>query len=66
MRTNRNDPTANAAIGAVDRELKRMRREAERLRALRRRGHLTPAQEERVRARYTGIFRHIWTEVMES
>ena len=48
MRMNRNDPTANAAIGAVDRELKRTRREAERL-----------------RARYTRIFCHIWTEVMD-
>lgn len=65
MRTNRNDPTANAAIGAVDRELKRMRREAERLRALRQRGQLTPEQEEQARARYTGIFRPIWAEVME-
>lgn len=65
MRMNRNDPTANAAIGAVDRELKRMRREAEHLRTMRQRGHLTPEQEERARARYTGIFRPIWTEVME-
>lgn len=65
MRFHRSDPTANAAIGAVDKELKQMRKEAERLRSLRRSNRLTPAQEEQARRRFTGIFRPIWKEVME-
>ena len=37
-------PTANAAMGAVDKELSRMRKEAARPKALHRQGRLTPQQ----------------------
>ena len=51
------DPTANRAVGALERELKMMRREAERIRALRRSNLLTPEEERRARRRFRGIYR---------
>jgi len=51
------DPTANAAIGAVDRQLRRMRREAEQIALLNRQGKFTPEMEAAARRRFTGIFR---------
>jgi len=62
MRNYRNDPTANAAIGAVDRQLKRMRKEAEQLGRLRRAGKLTHEEEMKARARFRGIFKHLLDE----
>ncbi len=53
------DPTANAAIGTVDKEFKTMRKIAERLKALRKSGRLTPEAEARARSQFTGIFSHI-------
>lgn len=58
------DPTANAAIGAVDRELKLMRKEAERIRSLRQRGQLTPGEEARARRRFAGIYRRLLLEAL--
>jgi len=57
MRYLHSDPTANAAVGAADRQLAGMRREAERIRALRLSGQLTRREEELARRRFIGIFR---------
>lgn len=51
------NPTANAAIGAVDREMKLLRKEAKLLRQRYLRGLLTPEEETRARRRFTGIYR---------
>ena len=60
----RNDPTANAAIGAIDRELRQKARQAERLREKKRRGELTPEEEREARRNFTGIFRHLLEEAL--
>lgn len=65
MKYHRADPTANAAIGAADRELKQKRREAERLRALLQSGQLTPEMEEQARRRFTGIFKPILEKALK-
>ena len=59
------DPTANASIGAVDKELKRMEKRAKELRELRRNGKLTPEAEALARRQFTGIFRPILRKAME-
>lgn len=65
MRNYRNDPTANTAIGAVDRELHRKRKAAKRAARLIRSGRLTWEKESRIRARFTGIFRRVLEEALE-
>jgi len=51
------DPTANRAIGSVDREIRRMKKEAERIRVLRLSNLLTFEEERRARCRFIGIYR---------
>ena len=51
------DPTANAAIGAVDREIRILRRQAGQIRRRRRQGLLTPQEEARARRLFVGIHR---------
>lgn len=58
------DPTANAAIGAVDKELRRMRREAAQLRKRREQGRLTRAEELSARRRFRGIYRRLLEEAL--
>ena len=65
MSNYRSDPTANAAIGAVDRELKQMRKRAEQIRARHRKGLLTRQEELNARMQFTGIFRHLLREAVE-
>ena len=56
MRTH-SDPTAGAAIGAMDRELRQMKKKAMLYRTLRQNGHWTPAMEQRVRREFSGFYR---------
>ena len=64
MKYNRSNPTANAAIGAVDKELAQMRKEAARLKALKRQGRLLPAQEQAARQKFTGIYKRLLEEAL--
>ena len=64
-RCTHSDPTANAAIGAVDRQLRRMRREAEHIASLRRQGRFTPEMEAEARRRFIGIFRPILEKALQ-
>lgn len=59
------DPTANAAIGAVDKEIHRMRRKAARIRALRQRGQLSLEEEAAVRRQFVGIYRRLLDEALD-
>lgn len=59
------DPTANAAIGAVDREIRMMRRRAEQIRHRRQKGLLTPEEEARARRQFVGIYRRFLREALE-
>ncbi len=65
MSNYRSDPTANAAIGAVDRELKMMRKEAERLGQRYRKGLLTVAEETAARKKFIGIYRRLLTDALK-
>jgi hypothetical protein len=53
------DITGNTAAGNLDRELKKMRKEAETLAQLQKRGKLSYEQVMSARRRFTGIYRHI-------
>lgn len=65
MSNYRPDPTANAAIGAVDKEIRLKAKRAKRIKELRQRGLLTPAAEAQARREFTGIFRHLLKEALE-
>ena len=58
------NPTANAAIGTVDREIRMMRRRAEEIRRRRRKGLLTPQEEALARREFTGIYRRFLLEAL--
>ncbi len=64
MSYNYNDPTANAALGAFDRELRNARKQGQRLRDLRRSGRLTYEEERRTLDRLRGVFRRAAEEEM--
>ena len=59
------NPTEHAAIGAVDRELKQMRKKAQQLKLRRRRGLLTPEEEAAARRQFIGIYRPLLLEALE-
>lgn len=59
------DPTANAAVGSIDRELRQMRKEAERIRVLRRNNALTREEEQRARRRFIGIYRPLLEKALK-
>ncbi len=66
MSNYRSDPTATAAIGAVDKEIRQMTKRAKRIKELRRRGLLTPEAEARARREFSGIFRSLLREALEA
>lgn len=57
MSNNHADPTANAAIGAIQKEWKKKEAEAKRLAALRKKGLLSPEAEAAARSQFRGIYR---------
>jgi hypothetical protein len=56
MRNSYSDPTGNAAIGATEREFKKLLETALTLRALKRVGGITPEREREVRRQFTGLY----------
>lgn len=58
------NPTASAAIGAVDREISLMKKKAKRIKARRRMGLLTPQEIVRARREFTGIYRRFLREAL--
>lgn len=59
------NPTANAAIGTVDREIRRMRKRAQQIKRLRRQGRLTLQEEALARKQFVGIYRRFLLEALE-
>lgn len=59
------NPTENAAIGNVDRELRIMRRRAEQIRRRRKQGLLTDAEVEQARTQFVGIYRGLLRSALE-
>ena len=60
---NYSDPTANAAIGAIEREFRAKKKLAKRLRALWLEGKLTDQIIDRALPHFSGIFSSLWAEV---
>jgi len=59
------NPTANAAIGSVDREIKMMRKRAEQIKRRRQNGLLTPQELAQARKQFVGIYRRFLQEALE-
>ncbi len=56
------DPTANAALGAIEKEFRDKEKQIDRLKALRRKGKLSDEQVLEASRQFTGIFRHVFDE----
>jgi hypothetical protein len=56
------DPTANAAIGSINKEYNRLRKKATQIKALRQAGKLTKQQEAALQKEFAGIFRNLLEE----
>lgn len=59
------NPTANAAIGAVDREIRMMRKRAEQIKLRRKQGLLTSEELAQARKDYVGIYARFLREALE-
>lgn len=59
------NPTANAAIGSVDREIKMMRKRAEQIKRRRQNGLLTSQELAQARKQFVGIYRRFLREALE-
>lgn len=59
------NPTENAAIGTVDRELKQLQKLARQIRKRNRMGLLTPAELAHARRKFAGIYRRFLLEALE-
>lgn len=59
------NPTANAAIGAVDREIKQMRKRAEQIKRRRKNGQLTNEELVLARKQFVGIYARFLREALE-
>lgn len=53
------DPTANAAIGSINREFTKFEKKAKRLRKLLKEGKIKQDDIEKAQSQFTGIYRHI-------
>lgn len=58
------NPTENAAIGSVDRELRQMQRWAARIREKRLQNRLSPGELARARKAFVGIYRRFLLEAL--
>ena len=59
------NPTANAAIGTVDREIRTMRKLAEKIKQRRKSGQLTAEELMQVRKKFVGIYARFLREALE-
>lgn len=59
------NPTANAAIGAVDREIRMMRKRAEQIKRRRKSGQLTNEELAVASKQFTGIYARFLREALE-
>lgn len=60
------NPTENAAVGTVDRELKRLQKLAKRIRQRNRMGLLTAEELADARKQFVGIYRRFLREALEA
>ena len=55
------DPTANMALGTINREFSRLEKKARLLRKLQDEGKLSPQALQEAQSQFKGIYRHILT-----
>lgn len=60
------DPTANSALGNINREFSRLEKRAKRLRELRDAGKISPAALKEAQKEFTGLFRHVLTNALNA
>lgn len=60
------NPTANAAIGAVDREIRMMRKRADQIKRRHKQGLLTHEELAQARKVYVGIYARFLREALEN
>ena len=58
------DPTANKALGSINREFARLEKKAKKLRTLWKEGKITEQDLERAQSQFTGIYRHVLHHVL--
>lgn len=59
------NPTENAAIGAVDREIRTMRKRADQIRRRYQQGQLTPEELAAARKQFVGIYSRLLREALK-
>lgn len=65
MRNYYSDPTANAAIGAFNKEWNKMQRKANRMKALYLEGKLNYEEEEKAYKQFRGIYRPLLDKALQ-
>ena len=58
------DPTANRALGGINREFSRLEKKAKKIRQRLKEGKMTLEEVEKAQAEVTGIYRHVLTHVL--
>lgn len=59
------DPTANRALSGINREFSRLEKKAKALRKRWEAGQLSNEDLEKAQAQFTGIYRHVLTNVLK-
>ena len=59
------DPTANMAIGNINKEISKLEKKAKSLKKLLEKGKLSQKELERAQAQFTGLYRHVLDNVLE-
>ncbi len=59
------DPTAAKALGGINREFARLEKKAKKLKKRLEEGKLSPEELKKAQAQFTGIYRHVLTNVLK-
>ncbi len=59
------DPTANMALGNINREFSNHIKKAKKLRKLYEKGKLSPGDLQKAQAQFRGLYRHVLQNVLE-
>lgn len=60
------DPTASMALGNINREFSKLEKKAKKLRKLLKEGKISPEAIERAQSQFTGLYKHVLTNVLEA
>ncbi len=60
------DPTANSALGSINREFSRLEKRAKHLRRLRDAGKISPEALEKAQAEFKGLYQHVLTNALNA